>query len=68
MTNTITQSQTIELDPLGLTIDDWANIAKTATVEAIESAHRAGLATVGASPDGKLYRTMSDGSVVEWQP
>jgi hypothetical protein len=68
MTNTITQSQTVELDPLGLTIDDWANIAKTATVEAIESAHRASLSTVGATPDGKLYRTMPDGSVVEWQP
>jgi hypothetical protein len=37
-------------------------------VEAIESAHLAGLSTVGASPDGKLYRTMPDGSVVEWQP
>jgi hypothetical protein len=68
MTNTITQSQTVELDPLGLTIDDWANIAKTATVEAIESAHLAGLSTVGASPDGKLYRTMPDGTVIEWQP
>jgi hypothetical protein len=68
MTNTITQLQTVELDPLGLTIDDWANIAKTATVEAIESAHLAGLSTVGATPDGKLYRTMPDGSVVEWQP
>jgi hypothetical protein len=38
MTNTITQSQTVELDPLGLTTDDWANIAKTATVEAIDGA------------------------------
>lgn len=68
MTNAVTQSQTIELDPLGLTIDDWANIAETATVEAIESAHLAGLSTVSASPNGKLYRTMPDGTVIEWQP
>jgi hypothetical protein len=68
MTNTVTQLQTVELDPLGLTVDDWANIAKTATVEAIESAHLAGLSTVGASDDGKLARTLPDGTVIEWQP
>jgi hypothetical protein len=65
MTDTATQSKLIELDPLGLSIDDWASIAKTATLDAIESAHAAGLSTVGASPDGKLYRTMPDGTVVE---
>jgi hypothetical protein len=58
----------VELNPLGLTIDDWASIAKTATAEAIKSAHLAGLSTVGASPDGKLYRTMPDGTAIEWQP
>jgi hypothetical protein len=68
MTNAVTQLQTVELDPLGLTVDDWANIAKTATVEAIESAHLTGLSTVGASDDGKLYRTLPDGTVVAWQP
>jgi hypothetical protein len=68
MTNTVTQLQTVELDPLGLTVDDWANIAKNATVEAIESAHLAGLSTVGASDDGKLYRTLPNGTVIEWQP
>ena len=67
MTDTATQAQTIKLDPLGLTVDDWANIAKVATSEAIKSAHAAGLSTVGSSPDGKLYRTMPDGTVVEWQ-
>jgi hypothetical protein len=64
MVNTATQSKPIELDPLGLSVDDWANIAKTATLEAIKSAHAEGLSTVGASPDGKLYRTMLDGTVV----
>jgi hypothetical protein len=68
MTNTVTQLQTVELDPLGLTVDEWANIAKTATVEAVESAHLAGLSTVGASPDGKLERMRPDGTVMEWQP
>jgi hypothetical protein len=68
MTNTATQSQQIDLDSLGLTVDDWASISKTATSEAIKSAHLAGLSTVGASPDGKLYRTMPDGTVIEWQP
>jgi hypothetical protein len=68
MTNTVTQLQTVELDPLGLTVDEWANIAKTATVEAIESAHLAGLSTVGALDDGKLARTLPDGTVIEWQP
>jgi hypothetical protein len=58
MTNTITQSLTVELDPLGLTIDDWANIAKTATVEAIESAHRADLSTVGATPGDNSHRQL----------
>jgi hypothetical protein len=67
MTNTANKPQLIELDPLGLSVDDWATIAKTATSEAIESAHTAGLSTVGASPDGKLYRTMPDGTVVECQ-
>jgi hypothetical protein len=67
MTDTATQSKTIALDPLGLSVDDWASIAKTATSDAIKSAHAAGLSTVGASPDGKLYRTMPDGTVVEWQ-
>ncbi len=67
MTNTITQLETVELDPLGLTVDDWAHIAKIATVEAIDSAHLAGLSTVGAAPDGKLYRTLPDGTVMEWQ-
>ncbi len=32
-----------------------------------ESAHKAGLSTVWASTDGKLYRTMPDGTVVECQ-
>lgn len=68
MTNTVTQLQTVELDPLGLTVDEWANIAKIATVEAIESAHLAGLSTVGAAFDGKLERTLPDGTVIEWQP
>jgi hypothetical protein len=68
MTNTVTQLQTVELDPLGLTVDEWANIAKTATVEAIDSAHLAGLSTVGATPEGKLYRTMPNGTILEWQP
>ena len=67
MTNTANKPQLIELDPLGLSVDDWASIAKTATLEAIESAHAAGLSTVGASPDGRLYRTMPDGTIVEWQ-
>jgi hypothetical protein len=47
-TNSVTQSQTVELDPLGLTVDDWANIAKPATLEAVKSAHLASLSTVGA--------------------
>jgi hypothetical protein len=68
MTNTVTQLQTVELDPLGLTVDEWANIAKTATVEAVESAHLAGLSTVGAAPDSTLERTLPDGTVIEWQP
>jgi hypothetical protein len=67
MTDTATQSKLIKLDPLGLSVDDWASIAKTATSAAIKSAHVAGFSTVGASPDGKLYRTMPDGTVVEWQ-
>jgi hypothetical protein len=67
MTNTANKPQLIELDPLDLSVDDWATIAKTATSEAIESAHTAGLSTVGASTDGKLYRTMPDGTVVECQ-
>jgi hypothetical protein len=67
MTDTATQSKLIKLDPLGLSVDDWVSIAKIATSEAIESAHAAGLSTVGASPDGKLYRTMPDGTVVEWR-
>lgn len=67
MTNTANKSPLIEFDPLGLSVDEWATIAKTATSEAIESAHTAGLSTVGAAPDGKLYRTMPDGTVVEWQ-
>lgn len=67
MTDTATQSKPIELDQLGLSVDDWASIAKTATLDAIESAHAAGLSTVGASLDGKLYRTMPDGTVVEWR-
>ena len=67
MTDTATQSKPIELDQLGLSVDDWASIAKTATLDEIESAHAAGLSTVGASLDGKLYRTMPDGTVVEWR-
>ena len=64
MTNTANKPQLIELvDPLGLSIDDWASIAKSATSEAIKSAHTEGLSTVGASPDGKLYRTMPDGTI-----
>jgi hypothetical protein len=65
MTNTINQPQVVKLDPLGLSVGDWASIAKTATSEAIKSAHAAGLSTVGASPDGKLSRTLPDGTVVE---
>jgi hypothetical protein len=67
MTNIINQPQLVKLDPLGLSVDDWASIAKTATSQAIESAHTAGLSTIGASPDGKLCKTMPDGTVVEWQ-
>jgi hypothetical protein len=64
MTKIIKKPQLVKLDPLGLSVDDWANIARAATSEAIESAHAAGLSTVGASPDGKLYKTMPDGTVV----
>lgn len=66
MNDTATSTQTVDLDPLGLSIDDWSNIAKTATNEAIKKAHAAGFATVGASTDGRLYRTLPDGTVVEW--
>jgi hypothetical protein len=65
MTNTANKPQLITLDPLGLSVDDWASIAKTATSEAIKSAHAEGLSTVGASPEGRLCRTMPDGTVVE---
>jgi hypothetical protein len=64
MTDTANQPQLITLDPLGLSVDDWASIAKTATLEAIKSAHAAGLSTAGASPDGKLPKTMPDRTVV----
>lgn len=66
MTDTATPTQTVALDPLGLSVDDWSSIAKAATNEAIEKAHAAGFATIRASPDGKLYQTLPNGTVVEW--
>ena len=66
MIDTATPILTVALDPLGLSVNDWSSIAKAATNEAIDKAHAAGFATVGASPDGQLYRTFPDGTVVEW--
>lgn len=52
-------------DPLGMTVTDWAEIAKIASEEAINSARAAGCATTWSGADGKIYQTQPDGTIVE---
>ncbi len=65
---TVAQQGSIDIrDPLGLSINDWTEIGKTASEEAIKSAHAVGLPTTWEGNDGKLYQTKPDGSIKECQ-
>jgi hypothetical protein len=52
-------------DPLGLTVANWAEIARIASQEAINSAHTGGYATTWEGEDGRIYQTQPDGTIEE---
>jgi hypothetical protein len=59
------RSATDRQDPLGLTVTNWAEIARIASQEAIDSAHAAGYATTWEGEDCKIYQTQPDGTIEE---